>query len=105
MSSEREDDPPPRPHHWSIDQRINVGHLLTTLAMAASLFVYTGAIDKRIAVLEEKAAAQRERDVQQDSQTAAALLLIRNDLTDMRAELREASRKIERYFDRREERR
>lgn len=32
-------------------------------------------------------------------------LAIRNDLTDMRAELREASRKIERYFDRREERR
>jgi hypothetical protein len=54
-------------------------------------------------VLEEKAAAQRERDVQQDSQTAAALLLIRNDLTDMRVELREATRKVERYLERRDQ--
>lgn len=105
MTVRRDEPEAPRPHHWSFDQRINVGHLLTTLAMAASLFVYAGAIDKRIAVLEEKAAAQRERDVQQDSQTAAALLLIRNDLADMRGELREASRKIERYFDRQETRR
>lgn len=88
--------------HWSFDQRINVGHLLTTIGMAAGLFVYAGAIDRRIAVLEEKAAAQRERDIQQDSQAASALLLLRNDLTDMRGELREATRSIQRYVERRE---
>lgn len=101
MTSER-DDETPRPH-WSFDQRINVGHLLTTFAMAASLFVYAGAVDRRIAVLEEKALAQRERDVQQDSQAAAALLLLRNDLADMRGEVRESTRAIQRYMERREE--
>lgn len=89
--------------HWSFDQRINVGHLLTTIAMAASLFVYAGAIDRRIAVLEATSVHQEKRDAQQDSQTAAALLLIRNDLTDMRGEIREATRKLERYMERRDE--
>lgn len=98
-----DDSAPEKPRqHWSFDQRINVAHLLTTVAMVAGLFGYASAIDKRIAVLEEKAIAQRERDTQQDSQALAALQLLRSDLADLRGEVREANRKLERYFDRRE---
>lgn len=86
--------------HWSVDTRLNVAHLLTTISLVAGLFAYANAIDRRIAVLEEKAASQRERDLSQDSQTASALLLLRADIADLRGELREANRALRGYMER-----
>lgn len=85
--------------HWSVDTRLNVAHLLTTLSLVGGLFAYANAIDRRIAVLEEKAASQRERDIGQDSQASAALLLLRADIADLRGELREANRALQRYIE------
>lgn len=84
---------------FSFDKHINVGHVLTTLAMAASIFFWGNAMDKRVTVLEERARAQEQRDSSQDSALAGALLLLRNDIADLRGELREQNRRLERYLD------
>lgn len=89
--------------HWSFDQRINVAHLLSTVALLITLIGVVVATDRRITLLEAGAAQQERRDAAQDSQVAAALLLLRNEIADMRGEVREAGRRLERYMERREE--
>lgn len=89
-----------RAAHWSVDTRLNIAHLFATISMAAALFGYANAIDQRITRLEERSVAQRERDAQQDSQAAAALHLLRTELAEMRAEMREANRALQRYIER-----
>jgi hypothetical protein len=38
--------------HWSVDKRVNISHLLTTLAMIVSLFAWGNKIDMRVSTLE-----------------------------------------------------
>ena len=85
--------------HWSLDMRINVGHLLTTAVMAASVFAWGNSMDKRVAVLEEKAQAQAVTDSRQDQAAQAAVLLLRADLAAMRAEAVETNRKLDRLIE------
>jgi hypothetical protein len=87
------------PGGFSWDRHINVGHVLTTLVMAASIFAWGSAMDRRVAVLEEQYRAQRQRDEQQDSATAAAILLLRADFAELRGEIRETNRRLERYVE------
>lgn len=91
--------------HWSFDQRVNVAHLLSTVALLITLIGVVVATDRRITLLEAAAATQEKRDTAQDSQVAAALLLLRNEIADMRTEIRETGRRLERYVERQEERR
>ena len=87
------------PPGFSFDKHINVGHVLTTFAMAASIFFWGNAMDKRVTVLEERARAQEQRDQSQDAAMAGALLLLRSDLAEVRSDIREANRKLERYLE------
>lgn len=96
MSDERADDREP----WHLDKRVNLGHLLTTLSLAVAIFAWGSAMDRRVAVLEEKAAAQRERDAGQDSAAGTAVILLRNELTGLHDEIRETNRKLDRIFER-----
>ena len=82
--------------HWALDKRLNIGHLLTTLSLAAALFAWASSMDRRIAVLETQQQAQIERDRQQDSALASTVVLLRNDYTGLREELRETNRKLDR---------
>jgi hypothetical protein len=84
---------------WQWDKHVNVGHVLTTLSMAAAIFWWGSAMDKRVAVLEEQYRAQQQRDQQQDSSTAAAILLLRGDFAELRGEIRETNRRLERYVE------
>jgi hypothetical protein len=81
------------------DRHINVGHVLTTLAMAGSIVFWGNAMDKRVAVLEEQYRTQQQRDAQQDNATAAAILLLRSDFAELRGEIRETNRRLERYVE------
>lgn len=85
--------------HFALDPTVNVGHILTTLTMAAAIFLWGNAMDRRVAVLEEKAHSQDRRDTQQDTTAASALLLLRSDFADLRGEIRETNRKVERYIE------
>lgn len=85
--------------HFALDPTVNVGHILTTLTMAAAIFAWGNAMDRRMAILEEKAHTQEKRDTQQDNTAASALLLLRADFADLRGEIRETNRKVERYIE------
>ena len=92
------DDEQPK-RHFTLDPTVNVGHILTTMTMAAAIFAWGNAMDRRMAILEEKAHSQEKRDVQQDNTAASALLLLRSDFADLRGEIRETNRKVERYIE------
>lgn len=93
------DDDASRP--WHLDRRVNIGHVFTTLSLAGAIFVWGSAMDRRVAVLEEKARAQAERDSAQDVSLASALVLLRNEFSDLRAEVRQTNQKIDRFIERR----
>jgi hypothetical protein len=94
------DTPPETALGLQWDRHINVGHVLTTLAMAGSIIFWGNAMDRRVAVLEEQYRSQQQRDAAQDSATASAVLLLRSDFADMRGEARELNRRLERYLER-----
>lgn len=90
---------PPERQRWALDLKVNVGHILTTLGLAAGLFTWGSAIDRRLAVLEEKASTQASIDTKQDSASQAATLLLRADLAGMKAEISETNRKLDRLIE------
>lgn len=91
--------PQPERQHWALDLKVNVGHILATLGLAAGLFTWGSAIDRRLAVLEEKASMQASIDTKQDSASQAATLLLRADLAGMKAEISETNRKLDRLIE------
>lgn len=68
--------------HWHLDKTLNLSHLLTTVAIAGSLFAYASGMDKRVVVLEEKMQAQAVTN----RQTGEA---VRDLATEMKHELRQ----------------
>lgn len=75
---------------WHVDKTLNIGHLLTTLVIAGSAFMYASGMDKRVAVLEEKTTAQAR--IAEQSQTNTRELandvkdeirLLRSDMMDI----------------------
>ena len=79
MSAEVED---ARPQHgWHLKREIQLGHIITTIAMAAAVSLYVSKIDQRLALLEQDIKYRREVDDQQD-QTAERM----NQAIDKRLE-------------------
>lgn len=63
---------PPHPpihsnlHGWHLKREIQLGHIITTLTVAAAAFGYIGKQEQRIALIEQRLEQQRERDERQD---------------------------------------
>lgn len=62
--------------HWTLDRRVNLAHIVATLAMAGTLAAYLIKQEARLVVLEEHRISQLARDVRQDQ-----------DMRDLRAEI------------------
>lgn len=52
---------------WHLRKELNVGHLLTTLALASGLVTWGLTMDKRLARLEDRQALQERTDERQDA--------------------------------------
>lgn len=65
---------------WHLKKEIQLGHIVTTVVVAASAVVYINKIEQRIAVLESQTTEQQRRDERQDKVTADALHLMRTQL-------------------------
>lgn len=74
-------------NHWHLDKRLNIGHLLTTMTVAAAIIIWGNSVETRLAVLEEQ-------QIHQEKQRAEDMALIR-------AELSSINRKIDRIIERR----
>ena len=76
------------------DPTINAGHLLTFLGMLAALLIGWSTMDKRVLVLEEAKAYQRERDNSQDAAIRDKLAEIREGQMETRRTLEEIRKEI-----------
>jgi TolA-binding protein len=72
---------------WHLDKRVNIGHIVTTLALAVGLFAWAGAVERKVAVLEAQVAANKE-------QVSDTLLTIKQELRELRDELRTMNRSL-----------
>jgi hypothetical protein len=63
------------------DATINLGHVITFVGFIVTIFVSWSTLDKRVALLEQAAIAQRAVDGQQDQRLERELALVRQSLT------------------------
>lgn len=80
--------------HWVLKREIQVGHLISTVVVAASVFSYVLTLERRIALVEQQVAAQREVDAKQDVAQAKATDALTARLDRIEAKL---DRLIEKY--------
>lgn len=72
---------------WHLRREIQLGHIMTTLTIAASVFWYVAKMEQRISLLEAQFTTQHDRDERQDRNTAEAMALLRAQLDRMDAKL------------------
>lgn len=53
--------------HWHIDRSINLGHILTTIAIIAGLFTWGSGIDKRVTVNALQISGLQKDNLRQDN--------------------------------------
>jgi hypothetical protein len=80
-----------------VDKTLNIGHLLTTFVLAGSVFMYASGMDRRVAVLEEKAQSQAKLSEQAQINTRELATDVKNEIRLLRSDvmsiLREKSAK------------
>ncbi len=76
------------------DKTINLGHLLTMGAFLLTAMVQWNMMDKRVLVLEEARAAQRERDANQDTSAKESAQFVKEALTDLRRSVERVADKV-----------
>lgn len=74
------------------DPTVNLGHVLSAMAMLAAVIGSHVALDKRVVVLEEKAAVAVARSVEQQAEQKEAIREIRSDIKDVQRSLNDISR-------------
>lgn len=77
---------------WHLDKTISVSHLLTTVAIAGSVFVWASKMEQRLSVLETRVehSAQSVTATQRDVKELAQV--VRDEVRMLRMEVREAIR-------------
>ncbi len=75
--------PPEAVKKFSFDPTINLGHVLTFVAMVIGILASWGVLDKRVTVLEERKEYQNLRDSQQDSAVASKFEELRSTLREV----------------------
>ncbi|OWY40061.1 hypothetical protein CEK28_04820 [Xenophilus sp. AP218F] len=81
---------------WHFEKRINLGDVLTTLALVGTLLGFMLTLDRRLTVVEEKQAQQAVIDRQQDERQREQSNEVKAELKDIGAKL---DKLVERQFD------
>lgn len=90
MDQVRQQYTPDNRRGWHLDKTVSVSHLLTTLTIAASVFVWASRMEQRIVVLETRmenastVATDTQRDVRELAQ------VVRDEIRMLRMEVRDA---------------
>lgn len=77
---------------WHLDKKVNLSHIVATLMLAAAIFTWGSKIEQRIALVESSAQRQATVDQAQDQE-------FRRYVVEMREDIRELSRKIDKLID------
>ena len=68
---------------WHLDKRVNLGHLAATLTLAVAIISWGSAIDRRLAVSEEKLATMQLDQGRQDARLESVVIQLRDDMKEM----------------------
>lgn len=77
---------------WHLDKKVNISHILATLTLAAAIFTWGSKIEQRVALVESSTARQAQVDQAQDRE-------FRRYVVEMREDVREMSRKIDKLIE------
>jgi hypothetical protein len=77
---------------WHLDKKVNLSHIVATLMLAAAIFTWGSKIEQRIALVESASQRQASIDQAQDQE-------FRRYVVEMRDDIRELSRKIEKLIE------
>ena len=77
---------------WHLDKKVNLSHIVATLTLAAAIFTWGSKIEQRIALVEASSTRQAQVDQAQDQE-------FRRSVVEMREDIRELSRKIDKLID------
>ena len=75
-----------------MDKKVNISHILATLTLAAAIFTWGSKIEQRVALVESSTARQAQVDQAQDEE-------FRRHVVEMRENVREMSRKIDKLIE------
>ncbi|EEG08233.1 hypothetical protein [Pseudogulbenkiania ferrooxidans] len=81
---------------WQFEKRINLGDILSSVALVGTLAVFMITLDKRVTVLEEKQTQQVAIDRQQDERVKDLNNEVKGELKDISAKL---DKLVERQLD------
>lgn len=89
----------PEEHHrqrvkW--DATINLGHILTFIGFIVAGFGAWASLDKRIMVIEEYRALQKQVDLAQDSRVADAAMMVKDVLVRLDKQVERLNDKLDR---------
>lgn len=82
---------------WHLDKKVNISHILATLTLAGAIFTWGSKIEQRIALVEASAVRQQAVDQAQDQE-------FRRSVVEMREDIRDLSRKIDKLIETRGQR-
>lgn len=86
--------PTPPDNRFRFDKTVNLGHILTMGMFLVTIMAGWNMMDKRLLVLEEARAAQRDRDAVQDSNAKENQQTIKEALTDLRRSVEKVADKV-----------
>ena len=76
-----------RGKQWHIDKSFSIGHLLTTILIASSVFLWAGKMDSRMAIIEERQVTTKENQARIEASVHDNLSEIKNTLLRIEARM------------------
>lgn len=86
--------PTPPDNRIRFDKTINLGHVLTIISFLGLTLTQWNMMDKRVVVLEEFRATQRERDTSQDTITREKAQEVKDALSDLKRSVEKLADKL-----------
>lgn len=80
-----------QPRGVKFDPTVNLGHILTFVGFMVAIFTAWTTLDKRVTVIEERAAFQAQIDRNQDAKLTESMTSIKEALTDIRSNINRLS--------------
>ncbi|MBA3605214.1 MAG: hypothetical protein H0W46_04430 [Acidimicrobiia bacterium] len=85
---------------WQVDKKVPVSIIVTLLIYGMSGLWFIQDIKRDVEILKAAQPIQKERDVRQDNDSVAAFALIRDNLREMNAAMKESSTSVNAKLDR-----
>lgn len=85
--------------HWKWDKHINVAHVLTTMVMVGSVFVWINKTDQRLSLVEERISSSQAMSAALNMSASQQLQLLREEFRSVREEMVRTNSKLDRFVE------